>query len=145
MKLRTLLLGFAVVAFEAGATESVDPECREKLTRQTASLEAAFTANRSQFDSQVDELLTKYASSHPAASKEDYKAAFDLTFEQRFRKLFIHWNALSGYKDVLDSSADPRDVCKMSERKMRRESEQFAARDKALYDQIVGEMSRTFR
>lgn len=146
MKLRSLLLAWlATVTFEAGASESVDLECREKLLRHVASLESAFATNRAQFDSRMDAVLTKYASSHPAASKADYKSVFDATFEERFRKLFTHLGTLSGYKAMLDGTGDAAGVCAMSERKLRKESEQLAARDKDLYEQIVREMSATFR
>ena len=146
MKLRALFLcGLAVVAFEAGATEPMDPECRDRLTRNIGVLETAFAANRSQFDSQVDELLTKYAASHPAASKQDYKATFDAMFEERFRKEFTHLRILSGYKGVLEGRVVFSDICKLSEKKMSKDSQQFIVQDKALYHQIVGEMSKAFR
>ena len=147
MKFRALLFlgGLALIASEIGASESLDAVCRDKLTRELASLEAAFAANRSQFDSQVDAVLTKYAASHPAASKADYKATFDMMFEERFRKLFTHWNVVSVYKGVLENGDDPQVVCKMSERKLRKGGESLASQDKALYSQIIGEMSRTFR
>jgi hypothetical protein len=147
VKFRALLFlgGLALIASEIGASESLDAVCRDKLTRELASLEAAFAANRAQFDSQVDAVLTKYAASHPAASKADYKAAFDMMFEERFRKLFTHWNVVSVYKGVLENGDDPQVVCKMSERKLRKGGESLASQDKALYNEIIGEVSRTFR
>jgi hypothetical protein len=147
VKFRALLFlgGLAVVASGAGAAESVDAQCREKLTRERASLEAAFAANRAEFDSRMDEVLTKYAASHPAASKADYKATFDQMFEERFRKLFAHWSVPSVYQGVLDSGSDPNAICKMSERKLRKGGVSLVAQDKALYDQIIGEMAKTFK
>jgi hypothetical protein len=148
LKLHALLFLTALGAVSINATagtESVDSACRDKLTQQVGTLEAALAANRSRFDSQMDELLTRYAASHPAAAKADYKAIFDQTFEQRFSKLFTHLNVIAAYKGVLDSGTDPGALCKMSERKMRKESDKVIAADKALYTQIASEMTRTFQ
>lgn len=145
MRLSTILVlgAFALSAGEADAAE-LTPECRAKLTEQVTSLEASFTENRSQFDSHVDQLLTKYAASHPAASKADYKAIFDETFQQRFSKLFTHRDVLVSYKGALDGTADAGEMCRMSDRKMRKEREKVIARDKSLHDQILGDMARMF-
>jgi hypothetical protein len=139
-----LLGGLALAAFEAGAGEPMDAACRERLTRQVATLESAFTANRTQFDGQIDQLLTRYAATHPAASRADYQAVFDQMFEQRFSKLFAHHGVLTVYKSALDGSADSAAACKVPERRMNKEGAKAISQDKALYEQIVREMTKVF-
>jgi hypothetical protein len=143
--MRTLFLGgFAVLAFSASASEPMDAGCRERLTRQVATLESGFAANRSAFDSQIDQLLTRYAATHTAASRADYQAVFEEMFEQRFSKLFTHHGVLASYRSALDGTADSAAACKVPQRKMTKEGSKAISQDKAVYEQIVREMTKVF-
>lgn len=145
MRTRLCLLAFLICA-TLPAHAQLDAECNGKFAMQLQSLDAGFAQNKAEFDSAIDALISKYAASHPAATKDDYRSMFDEVLGPRLAaNLQVHENLVRGYRAVLDGQAEPpAGACKVPLRKMNRATQKTIARNKAIYEDFVRQVAAFF-
>jgi hypothetical protein len=145
MSIRLCLLAFLICA-TLPAHAQLDAECNAKFATQLQSLEAGFAQNKAEFDSAIDAIISKYAASHPAATKADYRSTFDEVLGVRLAaSLQVHENLVRGYRAVVDGQAEPpAGGCKVPLGKMNRETKKTIARNKAIYEDFARQVAAFF-